>query len=144
MPVADIRGQSGARLAYVVVKLNGTVKRDQTRFEPGKGLQTVPTEEDAGFLVYFPRGHVLRLTKDQLKEYNLRENEAPIINMAGLSDPNSTIGRMMASQDAETRRGAWRTMEEQVIKLATAKTGPILTPEMVNKNARLSQTALEA
>lgn len=132
MDPAMVRNRTGARLAYVVVKMNGTLKRDQTRYEPGKGLQTVPTEEDAGYLVYCPRGHVIRLkTKEELAHYNIREGEAPIINMQGLSDPNSPVGKMLSAQDDETRRGAWKTMEDQVIRLATAKTGPIIMPEHV-------------
>jgi hypothetical protein len=35
------------------------------------------------------------------------------------------------SQDEGTRRGAMETMEKQVIRLATAKTGPVLMPEQL-------------
>jgi hypothetical protein len=132
--VSMMRNRTGARLAYVVVKLNGKVKRDQTRYESGKGLVTVPTDEDAGYMVYFPRGHVVRFrTVQDLAHYNLREGEAPIINMQGLSDPNSPLGRMLSAQDDATRKGAWKTMEDQVIKLATAKTGMVVMPEQVGK-----------
>jgi hypothetical protein len=132
--VSMMRNRTGARLAYVVIKLKGKVRRDQTRYEAGKGLVTVPTDEDAGYMVYFPRGHVVRLrNKEELAHYNLREGEAPIINMQGLSDPNSPIGRMLSAQDDATRKGAWKTMEDQVIKLATAKTGMVIMPEQVGK-----------
>lgn len=147
MDVSLVRNRSGARLAYVVIKLKGTVKRDQTRWEAGKGLQTVPTEEDAGYMVYFPRGHVLRLkSKAELEHYGLREGEAPIINMQGLSDPNSPLGKMLAAQDDDTRKGAWRSMEDQVIKLATAKTGMVLMPEQVGKGSgfRLNESAIDS
>jgi len=139
-----VRNRTGARLAYVVVHLKGTVKRDQTRYEAGKGLQTVSVEEDAGYIVYFPRGHVVRL-KDEaaLAHYNLREGEAPIINMQGLSDPNSPIGRMLSAQDDTTRKGAWRSMEDQVIRLATAKTGTVIMPEQMGKGGfRLNESAV--
>jgi len=142
--ISMVRNRTGARLAYVVVHLKGTVKRDQTRYEAGKGLQTVSVEEDAGYIVYFPRGHVIRL-KDEtaLAHYNLREGEAPIINMQGLSDPNSPIGRMLSAQDDTTRKGAWRSMEDQVIRLATAKTGTVIMPEQMGKGGfRLNETAV--
>lgn len=132
--ISMMRNRTGARLAYVVVKLEGTLKREQSRYEAGKGLQTVMIEEDAGYLVYFPRGHVIRLkTEDDLRHYNLREGEAPIINMQGLSDPNSPLGRMLSAQDDTARKGAWRSMEDQVIRLATAKTGSIIMPEQMGK-----------
>jgi len=132
--ISVMRNRTGARLAYVVVHLEGTVKRKQDRYEAGKGLQEVIIEEDAGYLVYFPRGHVVRLkTPEDLKHYNLRLGEAPIINMQGLSDPNSPLGRMLAAQDDNARKGAWRSMEDQVIRLATAKTGSNIMPEMMGK-----------
>jgi hypothetical protein len=132
--ISMVRNRTGARLAYVVIHLKGTVKREQNRYEAGKGLQTVMVEEDAGYIVYFPRGHVVRLKdKDALAHYNLREGEAPIINMQGLSDPNSPIGRMLSAQDDITRKGAWRSMEDQVIRLATAKTGTVIMPEQMGK-----------
>ena len=135
-----MRNRTGARLAYVVVKLKGTLRRNQTRYEPGKGLQTVPIDEEAGYMVYFPRGHVVRMrTQEDLDHYNLREGEAPIINMQGLSDPNSPIGRMLSAQDDATRKGAWRTMEDQVIRLATAKTGVVIMPEQVGGGYRLNE-----
>lgn len=141
--ISFARNRTGARLAYVVVKLKGTVKRNQTRYEAGKGLKVVPTEEDAGYMVYFPRGHTLRLRDERaLAHYNLRMGEAPIINMQGLNDPNSAIGRMLAAQDDETRKGAWRSMEDQVIKMATAKTGPVIMPEQVGGGFRLNETTV--
>ena len=55
----------------------------------------------------------------------------PIINLQGLNDPNSPIGRMLMSQNEDARRGAMESMEKQVIRLATAKTGPVLMPEQI-------------
>jgi len=108
-------------------------------------LVSVPTEEDAGFMVYFPRGHVIRFRNEEdMAHYNLREGEAPIINMQGLSDPNSPLGRMLSAQDDATRKGAWKTMEDQVIKLATAKTGMVIMPEQVGKGGgfRLNEASI--
>jgi len=124
----------GARLAYVVVDLSetiGTVKRPVTTWTRKDGLKTKVVEEPAGYLVYFPRGHVIRLkSKEELRHYGL-DGQPPIVNLQGLNDPNSPIGRMLLSQDEATRRGAMDSMEKQVIKLATAKTGPVLMPEQL-------------
>ena len=145
MDVSMARNRTGARLAYVVVKLKGTVKRDQARYESGKGLQVVPLEEDAGYMVYFPRGHTVRIRKkEDLAHYNLREGEAPIINMHGLSDPNSPLGRMLSAQDDQTRKGAWKSMEDQVIRLATAKTGVVIMPEQIGGGYRLNEATTSA
>jgi hypothetical protein len=127
-------GMTGARLAYVVVDLSetvGTVKRPVTSWTKKDGLKTKMVEEPAGYLVYFPRGHVIRLKdKESLRQYGL-DRQPPIVNLQGLNDPNSPIGRLLMSQDEGSRRGAMETMEKQVIRLATAKTGPVLMPEQL-------------
>lgn len=125
---------NGARLAYVVVDLHqtvGTVKRAVTTWTKKDGLKTKQVEEPAGYLVYFPRGHVIRCKdKETLRQYGL-DGMPPIINLQGLNDPNSPIGRMLMSQNEDARRGAMESMEKQVIRLATAKTGPVLMPEQI-------------
>jgi hypothetical protein len=127
-------GTQGARLAYVVVDLSetvGTVKREVTTWTKKDGLKRKMVEEPAGFLVYFPRGHVIRLKdREELRRYRL-DGQPPIVNLQGLNDPNSPIGRMLMSQDENARRGAMETMEKQVIRLATSKTGPVLMPEQL-------------
>lgn len=117
--------QSGARLAYLVVEMEGTVRRPVHKWTKAKGLTVVDAEEPAGYLVYCPRGHVVRL-KDRkaLKQYGVSE-EAPIVNIAGLQDPNSKVGKMMRSQDAEVRRKGYADLEKQVQQLAQAKSGVI-------------------
>lgn len=124
----------GARLAYVVVDLAqtvGTVKREVVSWTKKDGLKRKKVEEPAGFLVYFPRGHVIRLKdKEALRHYGL-DGQPPIVNLQGLNDPNSPIGRLLLSQDEGTRRGAMESMEKMVIRLATAKTGPVLMPEQL-------------
>jgi hypothetical protein len=134
-------GTQGARLAYVVVDLNetiGTVKREVTTWTKAGGLKRKMVEEPAGYMVYFPRGHVVRLrTKEELRQYRV-DGPAPIINLQGLNDPNSPIGRMLMSQDDNTRRGAMESMEKAVIRLATAKTGPVLMPEQLEPEAEVA------
>jgi hypothetical protein len=66
---------TGARLSYVVRELPGTVEREVVTFEEipaGKHkdgsprvtyqMKRVMRKVPAGYMVYFPRGHVLRLT----------------------------------------------------------------------------------
>ena len=86
----------------------------------------------AGNLVYFPRGHVLRLSDEQLVHYNL--NKKPrMINLQGLHDPESPVGKMMMAQDDATRANAYNDLEQAVMHLAIAKSGPVIMPEMVKK-----------
>lgn len=127
----NLLNQPGARLAYAVIALQGTVKRSVTVYDKTEGLQTKEVDKPAGFLVYFPRGHVLRFeTEKQLKHYGL-DKPAAIINLSGLNDPQSPLGRLMAAQDDETRRGAMHDMKTSVMRLATANTGQNIMPEML-------------
>lgn len=139
---------SGTRLEYVVVPIKEDVKRfiyvlegrnftdaggnKRVRYERKKKL----VDEPGGFMVYFPRGHCLRI-KDRkgLKQYGLDKNPR-IINLEGLNDPNSPLGQLMASQDEESRRGAMESLQQQVIKMATVNTGPnVLTQVEVEQEA---------
>lgn len=125
----------GTRLAFVVVPLEGTVKREiincVTKNKDRQGRATLVdfqkkiVDEPAGFLVYFPRGHVLRFrSRDQLRLYGL-DKEPHMISMRGLNDPNSPIGKLLRAQDDEARTNVMVNMEKHVIALATKKTGPI-------------------
>jgi hypothetical protein len=131
----------GARLAYVVRELQGTVKREKCRLvlsRKGNAKQRDQyewkkemVEEPAGYMVYFPRGHVVRIPNRQLLEHYQLHRKPRIINLEGLSDPNSPLGRVMMAQDADARAGAMIDMETMVIQMACAKTGPQLMPEQV-------------
>lgn len=119
--------KNGARLAYLVVQLEGTVRRPVSKYDKrgGKGLVTTYVEEPAGYMVYFPRGHVIRLKdRKDLKHYGLSE-DAPIINIQGLQDPNSKIGKMLRSQEEAVRRQGYADLEKQVMQLAQATSGHI-------------------
>lgn len=117
---------NGTRLSYVVVPQEGTVTRTIHTWHKTKGLQTKNVEEPAGYLVYFPRGHVIRIrSKEELRHYRLHK-EPNLINLQGLSDPNSPLGRMMLAQDEAGRRAGMQKLEEQVIKLAEAHSGKIV------------------
>jgi hypothetical protein len=134
----------GARLAYVVVPLEGMLKREKIEFvekPAGKNkdgsarytftMKKVLKEEPAGFLVYFPRGHVIRVrSKEKLVQYGL-DKPSKLVNLQGLADPNSPLGQLLMHQDESGRREAWSSLEQKVIQLATAKTGPIVLPEQV-------------
>lgn len=140
MSMAAMR--TGARLAYVVVPLEGTLEREVVEMvKKGEGkkgamwnMERKKVKVPAGFMVYFPRGHAIRLRSlDELRHYGLSLTQVPIVNLQGLSDPKSAIGQMITSQDERTRKGAWTAMEDQVIKLATAKTGTVLMPEQLRR-----------
>jgi hypothetical protein len=127
--------RNGARLAYVVVPVKGAVSREiisiETKAQNKDGKATMvdfkrkKVDQPAGYIVYFPRGHAIRLrSQDELRRYGL-DKPAQIISMTGLNDPNSPVGRLMAAQDDEARRQIMVDMQQQVIQLATAKSGPI-------------------
>lgn len=117
---------TGARLSYVVVAQEGTVRRNVHKWKKGGlGLSVTDVEEPAGFLVYFPRGHVIRIRdRKELAHYRL-DREPQIVNMQGLNDRNSPLGKLMFSQDEAMRRQAMVDLEAQVIQLAQAKSGKI-------------------
>lgn len=123
--------QNGARLAYVVVPLDGVVKREQVTYNRKGGLQKKMVEQPAGYMVYFPQGHAIRFrTKADLEAYGLHL-EPEIINMDGMHARNSPMGKLMTAQDDESRKKAYVSLEDQVIKLATAHTGNVLMPEQL-------------
>lgn len=127
----------GARLSFVVVDLKdmGQIEREVVHFEKGKGLVREMKTQDAGYMVYFPRGHAIRIRNDEeLRRYGFHR-EPRIINMTGLSDPNSPVGKMMMAQDDEIRKGAYADLEKMVIRLATAKSGNVLMPEQMDESA---------
>lgn len=127
----NIAGMTGSRLSYVVVKLEGTVKRETCSFKRGKGIVQKLAEQPAGYMVYFPRGHALRFRDEAaLAAYGL-DRKPTIINLRGLEDPNSPVGKLISAQDNEARKGAMVNLERQVMQLATARSGPVLMPEQV-------------
>jgi len=136
---------TGARLAYVVKKLPGTVMRDKVVFDEVPAgrhkdgtkrvmnkMKREPREVPAGNLVYFPRGHVLRLSDAELAKYHL-DKKPKMINIQGLNDPNSAIGMLLMQQDADSRAEAYTELEKQVIQIATAKSGPVQMPEQLDQ-----------
>lgn len=134
---------AGARLAFVVVPQEGTVRRTIHLFDKkSRAIVEKEVEEPAGFLVYFPRGHVIRIKdQKQLAHYNLHL-DAPICNMQGLSDPNSPLGKMLMAQDDATRRKAFQSMETMCVRLAEAKSGKIVLNR--DPNAVEDETMTEA
>jgi len=110
----------GSRLAYVVVKQEGTVKREK-HYWSKDGIKKKLIDEDAGYLVYFPRGHAIRIRSlSRLRHYQLHK-EPSIIQLNGLNDPNSPLGKMFMSQDPMLRMASYHELEQMVIDLAEAK-----------------------
>jgi hypothetical protein len=120
--------RSGARLQYVVQKLNGKVKRHVHSWENNE-IQRKVVDEPAGYMVFFPKGHAIRIRDlTRLKHFGL-DKPPKIANLGeGMVDPNTPLGRVMMSQEEGDRALAWSELEKEVIAMATAKTGPnILT-----------------
>jgi len=110
----------GSRLAYVVVKQDGSIKREK-HYWSKDGIKKKLVEEDAGYLVYFPRGHAIRVKSlAMLRHYQLHK-EPRIIQLEGLNDPNSPLGKMFLSQDPHLRMASYRELEQMVINLAEAR-----------------------
>lgn len=127
---------NGARLAYVVRKIPGNpVKRPVCKIgKKGEGIKFEEKDQPPGFMVYFPRGHTLRIPNEKLlAHYGLKIGKATIVNMEGLLDSNSPLGKVMLAQNDEARATAMVDMERMVMQLATAKTGPVLMPEQVRE-----------
>lgn len=137
----------GTRLAYVVVEIEGSVKRAVHSITKKDGIKEKMQEQPAGFLVYFPRGHVMRV-KDRagLRAYGL-DKEPDLLEMHGLQDPKNPIGKLFLSQEQGARARAWDELEQQVIQLATAKAGPVevfINPNQAKpKHARIASAGLE-
>lgn len=111
---------NGSRLAYVVVKQEGEVKRE-VHYWSKDGIKKKLLSEDAGYLVYFPRGHAIRIRSlAMLRHYRLHK-EPKIIQLDGLNDPNSPLGKMFFSQDQALRQASYRELEQMVIDLAEAR-----------------------
>ena len=122
---------SGTRLAYVVVPQDGNVTRIYTLWDKKqKKIVRVPQEEPAGYLVYFPRGHVLRI-KDlkTLRHYRIDPVNAPLINIEGLTDPRTPLGRLILSQDEDQRIKAMDELKQQVINMTKAVGGAVTVTE---------------
>jgi hypothetical protein len=118
MSVAGIL--KGSRLAYVVVKQDGAIKREK-HYWSKDGIKKKLVDEDAGYLVYFPRGHAIRVKSlAMLRHYQLHK-EPRIIQLEGLNDPNSPLGKMFLSQDPHLRMASYRELEQMVINLAEAR-----------------------
>jgi hypothetical protein len=111
---------NGSRLAFVVVKQDGSVKREK-HYWSKEGIKKKLVDEDAGYLVYFPRGHAIRIKSlAMLRHYQLHK-EPKIIQLEGLNDPNSPLGKMFLSQDPHLRMASYRELEQMVINLAEAR-----------------------
>ena len=111
---------NGSRLAYVVVKQTGSVKREK-HYWTKEGIKKKLVDEDAGYLVYFPRGHTIRVkSMAMLRHYQLHK-DPKIIQLEGLNDPNSPLGKMFLSQDPQLRQASYRELEQMVINLGEAR-----------------------
>lgn len=140
MPAAAIQ-MSGTRLAYVVVPQEGEVDRVYTVWnKKEKKIVREIRSEPAGYLVYMPRGHVVRI-KDlkTLRHYKLDLNDAPLINIEGLTDPSTPLGKLILSQDADSRLKAMEELKNQVIRMTEAVGGKVKVAETEEVDPELQQ-----
>lgn len=73
------RSMDGPRLPYVVRRLEGTVPTKTYSKEKDGPITEVETEEDAGYIAFFPQGHWLRIrNKEDLVRYGLNRKPRPI------------------------------------------------------------------
>lgn len=90
----------GPRLSFYAEKLEGTILRTQYTIEEkvyGKGDKKKVTftrkqhtvEEPAGYMVYFPMGHAIRMGEDELRARGF-DQQPRIINADGLSHATIT------------------------------------------------------
>ena len=156
--VSMARHRSGTRLAYVVVPLEGEVERPQYQMvarqigfsSDGRTprftheMKQIMKKEPAGFMVYFPRGHAIRIrTREELREFNLDVEDIPLVSLTGLNDPKSEIGKLLSAQDDKQRKVAWDSLENKTIRLATARTGTVLMPAQIGRGYRLNEESTE-
>lgn len=125
-------GMVGERLAYVVVPVGKRLTRYHTHMVKGEGLKHVPYSAPGGFMVYFPRGHVLRMSAKALREYHLTR-DAKVVSLDKMFSKRSALYRMLQAQDEPTRaenfQRTFTDLQKLGIRLATAKTGPMLLDE---------------
>lgn len=130
----DPRMMPTARLAFVVRKLPGTVEREKVKWVPnrgGKGGTLVRTKVavDAGYMVYFPKGHAIRLTESQLAHYGLSPNSGVFVSMEGLVPMDKTV----QIENQRIMGAGFEALEAMTIRLATKRTGPVLMPEQLQR-----------
>lgn len=126
---------NGARLAYVVREVPGTVTREiincVTKAKDRMGRATMVSFEKkevkvpGGYLVYFPRGHVLRIANREMLRHHGLDKPAPVISMKGLNDPDGPMAKLFRAQDDDARSQVFVDMEKEVIALTEAKCGKV-------------------
>lgn len=100
----------GQRLPYVVVPLEGVVKTIFRKFNRKTGkIESIEGEEPAGWLVFYPRGHYLRIrTAEELIRYGLNRKPAPISQdgqyLHPSQSPEKTYENMQADIIAQVKK----------------------------------------
>lgn len=141
MPQAVLKG---ARLAFVVQPIEGVVKREKMRRTKQGTWEKYMVEEPAGFMVYFPRGHAVRIKNERMLRHYGLDKKPRIIEMRGLENPNTPLGKLFLSQDKDEREKAWEELETQVIRLSEVKAGPqtvLYNPNDPNDRPKSGQVA---
>lgn len=108
----------GPRLPYVVRKLNGTVPVERTKFNRRTGkIEKYEEREDAGFLVFFPKGHYLRVrNKSDLVFYKLNLKPKPIAADGMILHPTQSV------------EDSYENLEADVVAAVKSAVGQITVP----------------
>lgn len=121
--MAVMNDMKGARLAYVCRPLKGKKKHRVHAWDSdAKKLVSIETEIEAGYMLYTPSGHSYRLTEQQVIRRGF-DAQPEILNFDAVNDAKSPAGRFKFAINDETRKAAWRQMEEQVIALCKRRGG---------------------
>lgn len=123
----------GPRLPYVVRKLNGTVPVTKRKYNKRTGkVESFEEKEDAGYIVFYPRGHYLRIRNlDALKFYGLDKKPRPIAADGMQLHPTMRI------------EDAYENLEADVVEAVRSAVGQITIPGFDGKLDNLPKRKME-
>lgn len=130
--MAGLTTMKGARLEFVVRKIDGKIKLPVHSFNPKtKKIEATAREVDAGYIVYMPSGHSYRLSKSQLVKKGF-DRQPKIMNLDKVNDTDTPAGRFKHAIDMDARKKAWEDLENDVIKSCVRRHGPVINKETEN------------
>jgi len=113
----------GPRLEFVVRQLKGNRKRAFHSFnDKTRRIEETAKTEPAGYMVYFPNGTSYRLSPAELVQRGF-DREPSIINFELVNDTKSPAGKFKFAMSEQTKKAAYRQLEEQVIRACKRRGG---------------------
>lgn len=114
----------GPRLEFVVRELPGKRKRAIHGWDAKKKVITEKAVvEPAGYMIYFPNGTCYRLSQQELVARGY-DREPSIINFELVNDTKTPAGMFKYAQNEQTKKAAYRKLEDQVIRACKRRAGP--------------------